>query len=326
MTEQAPEPELRSCPHCGESAPPAASWCEACGSDLQVTATEARPAMPCVSCGAASASISGDGWCEQCGQRQPLPRDHYVRDHEVVAGASDKGRVHHRNEDALAIGVADGASIIVICDGVSSTDRPDEASQAAADAAAAVLGGVTEPSADVDLLGQATAAAQQAVIEVSVDAGGTDPPSCTFVGAIVRTGDSTVDVTIGWIGDSRAYWIDRWNPSASSLLTTDHSWSEAQRGLGELSEDAIAADPRAHSITRWIGVDAEDVTPETRQFSFGRGSGQLVVCSDGLWNYAASGGHDNISVALTHIAPSDIAAPSELGSSPESASVPDGSP
>lgn len=287
--------------------------------------------MPCVSCGASSASISADGWCEQCGQRQPLPRDHYVRDHQVVAGASDKGRVHHRNEDALAISVTDEASIIVVCDGVSSTDRPDEASQAAADAAAAVLSSTTDASADDALLTRAAAAAQQAVTEVSISAGGADPPSCTFIAAIARTNDEAVDITVGWIGDSRAYWVNVEDPSASQLLTTDHSWSEAQRALGELSEEEIKADPRAHSITRWIGVDSEDVEPETRTFSFARGRGQLVVCSDGLWNYAASpaemaeqvaattgslaekaealidfantsGGHDNITVGLTDVA------------------------
>lgn len=315
---------MSTCPHCDEPAPPAASWCEACGSDLHATPTQARPALPCVSCAAPSSSISVDGWCEQCGQRQPLPRDHYVRDEGIVAGASDKGRIHHRNEDALAVAVADDAALIVVCDGVSSTDRPDEASQAAADAAATVLS--LQPNEQGIV--QAAAAAQQAVIKVSGDAGASDPPSCTFVAAIARESADGVDVTVGWIGDSRAYWINAANPTASQLLTTDHSWAEAHRAIGELTDEQIEADPRAHSITRWIGVDSDDVVPELRTFSFPHDGGQLVVCSDGLWNYAPSsaelaaqvaaaagtlaevadalvtfanesGGHDNITVALT---------------------------
>ena len=114
-----------------------------------------------------------------------------------------------------------------------------------------------------------------------------NPPSCTFVAGVTESIAGQVNVAIAWLGDSRAYWvgIGTDEPAQAQLLTTDHSWAQEQLGLGELEPDVIASDPRAHSITRWIGVDAGDVTPEVAEYSFAE-PGRLIVCSDGLWNYA----------------------------------------
>jgi PPM family protein phosphatase len=57
-------------------------------------------------------------------QLQPAPN---------LAGASDRGRRHHQNEDAIALQIIDTqASILVVCDGVSSSQQPELASQSAA--------------------------------------------------------------------------------------------------------------------------------------------------------------------------------------------------
>jgi serine/threonine protein phosphatase PrpC len=59
-------------------------------------------------------------------QLQPAPN---------LAGASDCGRRHHQNEDAIALQIIDTqTSILVVCDGVSSSQQPELASQAAATA------------------------------------------------------------------------------------------------------------------------------------------------------------------------------------------------
>ena len=118
------------------------------------------------------------------------------------------------------------------------------------------------------------------------------------------------------------------------LLTRDDSWAQEQVDAG-LADAAArpAADPRAHAITRWLGADAPDEPPGVRPSS-PPGAGRLVVCSDGLWNYAPTattsprssrarasvdaaiavaralrehalgeGGHDNITVAVVDVAP-----------------------
>src|SRR5262249_57402383 len=90
-----------------------------------------------------SAHIPPDGYCESCGHKLPSSRDHTELDLGMLAGVTDRGLRHHRNEDAMALATAELASgpaaVAVVCDGVSSSQRPDEASLAAAQAAVRVL-------------------------------------------------------------------------------------------------------------------------------------------------------------------------------------------
>src|SRR5215210_4309084 len=134
------------CPSCGEALLPNVRYCEACGADVRTdsaTAPVASPTSACVSCGAAASAVAADGYCGQCGMKQPAPGDHREVDLGAVAAVSDRGLHHHRNEDAFAIAQLDvsgtAVRIIVVCDGVSSTADADLAAQAAADAACAIL-------------------------------------------------------------------------------------------------------------------------------------------------------------------------------------------
>jgi serine/threonine protein phosphatase PrpC len=53
---------------------------------------------------------------------------------------------------------------------------------------------------------------------------------------------------------------------------------------GLASMDDAMASPQAHVITRWLGADLPDPQAHVEQFT-PTGSGVLLVCSDGLWNY-----------------------------------------
>src|SRR6185437_6817019 len=59
---------------------------------------------------------------------------------------------------------------------------------------------------------------------------------------------------------------------------------------GLLSADEAAADRRAHALTRWVGVDAPDDEPHLITFR-PAARGRLILCSDGLWNYASEPQH-----------------------------------
>ncbi|WP_430541972.1 PP2C family protein-serine/threonine phosphatase [Streptomyces roseofulvus] len=296
----------------------------------------------CVACRAGR--VDGDGYCENCGHAQPRERDHMERELGTVAAVSDRGLRHHRNEDAFALTettLPDGrpAAVAIVCDGVSSAHRPDEASAAAARAAGAVLGEAlprgTHPQ---QAMHEAIVAAAEAVTALARTAGadggsadsphGGNSPACTIVGSVV-TDDLLV---VGWVGDSRAYWVpdDRSGPAAR--LTEDDSWAAQMVKAGLMSEEQAYADERAHAITGWLGADAYELEPHTAAFKPDR-PGVVVVCTDGLWNYAEAaesmaravpadaavrplhaarvlvghaldgGGHDNITVALTPFAP-----------------------
>ena len=93
------------------------------------------------------------------------------------------------------------------------------------------------------------------------------------------------------------------------------------------------ADGRAHALTRWVGSDSPQGPPSVTVFRPVE-PGRLILCSDGLWNYAATadelgalvaaepegasacelatalvraaltrGGHDNVTVAVVELAP-----------------------
>ncbi|MEV4971730.1 PP2C family serine/threonine-protein phosphatase [Streptomyces scopuliridis] len=258
----------------------------------------------CVACRAGR--VDTDGYCENCGHAQPRERDHVEQELGAVAAVSDRGLRHHRNEDAFAVSSAalpDGspAVVAVVCDGVSSATRPDEASAAAAASAnESLLAALERGTHPQQSMHDAIVVAAEAVNALATAPGGGlehDPhrhqnaPACTIVSAVVASGL----LVVGWIGDSRAYWIpdDRGGPPAR--LTEDDSWAAQMVAAGLMNETEAYADARAHAITGWLGADAYELEPHTASFKPDR-PGVVVVCTDGLWNYAE--GADEMARAL----------------------------
>ncbi|MGW7792152.1 PP2C family protein-serine/threonine phosphatase, partial [Streptomyces tricolor] len=297
-------------------------------------AAPADPALLCVACRAGR--VDSDGYCENCGHAQPRERDHVERESGPVAAVSDRGLRHHRNEDAFAVGhttLPDGTpvALAVVCDGVSSATRPDDASlaasQAAGDTLLAALPRGTHPQ---QAMHEAIVAAAQAVNALAEEpatarehAPHQNAPACTIVGAVVTSGL----LVVGWVGDSRAYWVPTDRSTPPARLTEDDSWAAQMVAAGLMSEAEAYADERAHAITGWLGADAYELEPHTASFKPDR-PGAVVVCTDGLWNYAETaeemsevvppdaavrplhgarvlvghaldgGGHDNVTVAV----------------------------
>ncbi|GAA4973178.1 hypothetical protein GCM10023205_44480 [Yinghuangia aomiensis] len=244
-----PDGSGESCPNCGVVPQPGHLFCEACGYDLR----RAAPAPPvaeraprrgefagatCRFC--RTASISPDGWCEACG-REFNPRDSVETDLKITAGVSDRGLRHRRNEDAMAVQVVPSAHgggptvVAVVCDGVSSSPRPDEASATAVRSACAALASALRGGAGPEAAtGSAAAAAARAVARL---AGPGDPdgnaPACTYVSAVVTPSS----VTIGWVGDSRAYWL-----SADELPVAEGDATLPARGGGVVLHPAPEPD------------------------------------------------------------------------------------
>jgi serine/threonine protein phosphatase PrpC len=343
-----------ACPRCGQPVTAGDQFCEACGAPLTAVAADAGPPLvtrlaeepgPATQPVAAPAArrctcggdIDADGFCTVCGLRAPSERDHFTEQPAPdLAVVCDKGVVHARNEDAAAVAAPEGRRVLVVCDGVTTATDSDVASLAAARAARDVLAAApaapsTAPAAVVDHwsrhLTAATEAAQRAASTSDTPVGpGESPPSTTFVAAVVD-GDVLV---VAWEGDSRCYWL----PDAGTPLqvSTDDSWASTQIAQG--TPRAVAeADPRAHAITRWLGVDSPGGAPSMASVTL-EPPGWVLVCSDGLWNYCSSaddvralvadrvatagtdplavasslcawaneqGGHDNITVALARV-------------------------
>jgi serine/threonine protein phosphatase PrpC len=220
----------------------------------------------------------------------PSGRDHQELDLGLLAGVTDRGLRHHRNEDAMALATADTAdgpvALAVVCDGVSTSDRPDEASLAAAQAAVQVLLTAVRTGQD---LNEASAEAARSAAEAVASLVGRSAasPSATLVAAVLTGAVATVC----WLGDSRAYWLAASADEAASpdhaaarLLTRDDSMAEEMVAAGLLSPDEALASPHAHVVTRWIGADLAGSDPHVTTFE-PPGPGVLLLCSDGLWNY-----------------------------------------
>lgn len=255
-------------------------------------------------CPECDGTFGSEGYCDQCGAARPDERLHYVLDAgHGVAAVCDRGIRHLTNEDAVAVAAEVTPArrfALVVSDGVSTAPRSAQASAAAVAAALAVLTDTSSvevseaESALVEVLSRRLAAAAEAADEAvrevgampddTADASGiakSGQPACTLVAAIVM-GDTVV---VGNIGDSRAYWIPDGPPEGAAVLTTDDSWANEEIAMGVDPAEAEAG-PHAHTITKWLGEETPDVTPRVTGFTLTE-PGYLLVCSDGLWNYAS---------------------------------------
>jgi serine/threonine protein phosphatase PrpC len=289
------------CASCGQPLGETESFCEACGAPRGTVAHESG--VPCAHCGAAPSQITPDGYCGQCGMKQPAWTDHLETDLGAAAAVSDRGHRHHRNEDAYELASRGDVRVAVVCDGVSNSAIPDQASAAAASAALKALepafGVAVDAPARAALLQTAVARAQEAVLALLVP---DDPqtPATTLVAAIVAPGS----VTAASVGDSRAYWLGT-SEQGGQVLTVDDSAAEEAIMAGMSVEDAYAG-PEAHTITGWLGADAGEVRPNLITAAIPH-PGLVLLCSDGLWNHyleaaqligLVEGGEDRTPIAI----------------------------
>lgn len=254
------------------------------------TTPDSSGARDCPVCSAddssAVAAAGSDGHCPECGRKVSVSRDHAEIDLRLLAGVTDRGLRHSRNEDNIALATAVGpdgpVALAVVSDGVSSAPRPDEASLMAVRTAMRVL--LTGARAGDDPATSAGTAAREAAQALNEMADGDGAPAATYVSA-------TVDgehVTLCWLGDSRAYWLTT-DPAGCARLTRDDSIAEEIVAAGVASIEEAMASPQAHVITGWLGADLPDPEPHIVRF-IPPGPGVVLVCSDGLWNYSSEAG------------------------------------
>jgi serine/threonine protein phosphatase PrpC len=253
-----------------------------------------------------------------------------------VALITDRGRHHPRNEDAAAAGTLAGSSpaqsaiAVAVCDGVSTSGEAHRAAVAASKAGVdAMLAGLAAASPPRTAVLAGLAAAAKAAVEAGAGADPAAAPSCTYTAAaVVTTPEGAVQITVGNVGDSRAYWLPE-PPGAPQQLTVDDSVAQELMAAGASASSEVVV-RGAHTLTRWLGADSERTpwSESSVQTITAAGPGSLLLCSDGLWNYLPdaadiaaycsgaeplaaaralteyalqAGGHDNITVAVIPI-------------------------
>ena len=167
-----------------------------------------------------------------------------------------------------------------------------------------------------ELVRKALEDANDAVVE-RVPGGGTTLTAALLLGQ---------QVTIGHVGDSRAYLISE---KEVRVITRDHSLVERLRELGQLSENEAANHPQRNVLYRAIGQGA-NLEVDVASYPIPHNA-FMLVCSDGLWGVVpeveiqrivlgsttpqvacekliqaanAAGGPDNITAVLIHFPPS----------------------
>lgn len=186
--------------------------------------------------------------------------------------------------------------VAVVCDGVSTAPGSAQAAKVAAVTATAALtewlaaappgGRRDDDEGDEDgdvasAMRVAVARAQHAVAELSLV--GRLPglaPSCTFAAAVVVGGM----LTVGWLGDSRVYLL---GPAGAVRMTEDDTVAAEAVRAGLIPADEAETGRGAHMITRWLGPESGDAIPHVATVALS-GPGRVLVCSDGLWNYASA--------------------------------------
>jgi PPM family protein phosphatase len=282
-----------NCPACDARAADGSAFCEDCGSALAATPGAGDPELRCPACGAGPALLDGDGFCTQCGHRRRTPPRHRIETalSSRCAGVSDIGATYHENQDYFVLGAGEAGELgVVVCDGVSHSQNSMEGARVACEAALAAIRadlGVGLDNPD-DILRRAMTRAQDAICTVPFVRGLVEgdepvpPAQATVVGVLA----TERRITIGWLGDSRAYWVAR---DGARVLTTDHSWFNDVVAAGELTAEQARADKRARAIVRSLGADLDGhnpgVAPDALTLNVIE-AGVLLVVSDGFYTYA----------------------------------------
>lgn len=280
---------VTACAHCAAPAEESDRFCGCCGAILAestriaIPRDLATPDGPCADCGDGSYD---DGYCSACGSRQARP-DRDEASLGRIALITDRGLEHHRNEDAAAAGTLGNAVVVAVCDGVSSSADADRAAAAASTAGVEAM---LVALAGLQSLRGAVLAGLAAAAKAAKDAyAGPDlaiAPSCTYTAAaIMPTEEGAVQIAVGNVGDSRAYWLPE-PPVEPQQLTVDDSVAQ-ELILAGAAADSAAVQRGAHTLTRWLGADndAKPWSGSSLHTIVTGGPGSLLLCTDGLWNY-----------------------------------------
>lgn len=201
-----------------------------------------------------------------------------------IYGMSDVGRRRDNNQDCFEIRqLAENAQLIVLCDGMGGAAGGSTASTLARDTIIQQVSASYRPDLNLrsikNIMQAAISAANIRVFDQSVNDQSLAGMGTTAVVALIT--DSCA--YIAHVGDSRAYLIGQ---GGMNQLTTDHSIVQMMVESGQITADEARVHPKRNIITRAVGV-SDSVKIDFDQISTAAGD-RLLVCSDGLTNYAGA--------------------------------------
>jgi PPM family protein phosphatase len=213
----------------------------------------------------------------------------HIEPQQLMYGCGQSvGKQREHNEDCIfAFSIAIGGEtssfplgLFVVADGMGGHQYGEIASATAARTLAGYILKhfhpiLVNPSISLDesiqdMMRSAINDAQRAVTQ-------TAPGSGTTLTAALVLGQQ---VTIGHVGDSRAYAIHPYG--AGEILTRDHSLVKRLEELGQITSEEAAIHPQRNVLYRALG-QGEVLEPDIFTAPFPQ-PGFLLLCSDGLWS------------------------------------------
>ena len=220
---------------------------------------------------------------------EALVKGQRIEPQQLIFGCGQSiGKQREHNEDSLfALSLAYGGEtssfplgLFIIADGMGGHQYGEVASATATRTLASSLlkhfhPFLANPSQSMeesiqDLMRTAINEAQRAVTQAA-------PGSGTTLTAALILGQQ---VTIGHVGDSRAYAIHSYG--GGETLTRDHSLVKRLEELGQMSSEEAAVSPQRNVLYRALG-QGEVLEPDIFTAPFPQ-PGYLLLCSDGLWS------------------------------------------
>lgn len=194
-----------------------------------------------------------------------------------MEAASQCGRSHLENEDAVACWRGDGGEVaLVVSDGMGGHERGREAAKIVVETCLATLDDADGDTPDRLLL-RAVATAHREVQRAS-ESFETNGMGATVVVALLEPADGAGLLHLAHVGDSRAY---LYRGRSLYRLTADHSLVAQLVRDGHLDEAEAWRHPDRNVIQRAIG-QRQSLEPEVRPPQALTPGDRVLLCSDGL--------------------------------------------
>lgn len=199
-----------------------------------------------------------------------------------IAGQSDRGKDREENQALVRHARTQCGDLLVVADGIGDALAGSQASRKAADTISSRIEGMPAFLPSEIAVEEAL---HQANTELTAMAAEPDCPysnvGVTLVMALLRRDGDRARVTIGRVGDSRAYLVrDR----KLTLLTLDHSATQDMLD-GKWTTGEAETYPNRSMATRYLG-EGLNLHVEMREMALQAGD-TLLLCSDGLWSHVS---------------------------------------
>lgn len=201
----------------------------------------------------------------------------------IVSGISDIGSKRTTNQDYIYISDNDSLPLYIVADGMGGYKGGEIASELAVKSVVYFFNEEKERIKNIYELNKLTKDAIK-IANNSVFNKSKEYIDCKNMGTtitLVYIYDN--HVSIGHVGDSRAYYIDK-EQSKIIQLTEDDSLVNELLKRGEISKKEALSHPKKNLITNAVGVDKK-IKCQVLNYKVKKGEGDyILLCSDGLTN------------------------------------------